>query len=317
MEMKSQNCLLIKETIEVIIKSKIAGIRQISNGHSFNNLYFVSSEDGNSYLVKARTNHSFREEYLLCAHLAKQCASVQIPVGFVDGESGLIIYRWVEGETIKFSKMDSDVKSIKLGAKVAEAIKEMHSCQIKPEMKRPSIDIEVEYYITVLYKMAIEFPYMKLILPQMGKDSREASRVKRIAYTHMDIHSCNLIYSTSHKNVVLIDCENLAITDPWRDFTYALLFHEPEENLFWYSVMLYYFDGTFPDEFFLLSRLYCSVQYLRILLHEYKRSCESARIFGEKAGITLFQTFYSNGLNKPHWLSKYDRYSDTIFRLGD
>ena len=84
------------------------------------------------------------------------------------------------------------------------------------------------------------------------------------------MHLGNVLCDSAGK-LHIIDFDNLAFGDPWHDFIYATVFHRSEEHEFWAKLLLTYFDGKVPDEFWQTTRYYAYVHALGMMFCEHRK----------------------------------------------
>ncbi len=303
--------------IEKAIGSRVKKSERLLIGHSLNKTFRITDNQEKKYLVKCRAGHSFRQEYETSIFLSNRGIQIQIPVSCGGDPYDYIIYEWVDGTSIEFIELDRYETSIALGKQLARILVDLHSCRGIRKLRRPKLADEVQYYINQINLYTENVSYMDWIISELVNGINEIPDLEYDTLVHMDLHSGNLICSNDNSKITIIDCENFTVTDPWREFTYAFLFHEPKEHLFWYTAILYYFNQNIPSVFYKKAKIYSYIQFLRILLHETKRSPESAVVFGEKAGNTLYKNFISSSNCVPKWMERYEGKKREIVNIAD
>lgn len=306
---------ILRQNIEKAIGSKIEKSERLLIGHSLNNTIRITDDYGKKYLVKYRAGQSFKQEYETSFFLSTQGIQIQSPISYGSDQYDYIIYDWVDGTPVESLKFDKYETSIALGKQLAKILVDLHSYRGTKELRRPKLADEVQYYINQMNLFTENVPYMDWIISELMNGVEEISDLEYDSLVHMDLHSGNLICSNDNSKITIIDCENFNVTDPWREFTYAFLFHESKEHLFWYTVMLYYFNKQIPYEFYKKAKFYCYIQFLRISLHEHKRFPNNS--FWEKQiSNTLYTNFYQNVSCIPKWMEKYESNKDKIIEIA-
>lgn len=174
--------------------------------------------------------------------------------------SSCILQEWKEGEALAFSANEA--------RQTARAVKMLHSVPIP--LGSPKVRIGWELFRLLRYAAlhAVKIPHKKEILGFLKKNRFLCRR--EYALTHMDLHGGNF-RRDSQNTVYLIDYENVCITDPWRDFTYAVFFHDPQEDAFWYEFLHSYFSNGIPYHFWKTMKYYCYLQALRMMICSHQR----------------------------------------------
>lgn len=205
----------------------------------------------------------------------------------------IMLTDWVFGKEPELSN--------EAGRTVGKILKELHSIEVPKNVKPVSIKNECIKKILGIRIKNIQFPHKEDILEYV----RQSSYLARENYslTHMDVHLRNLLVD-KQGNYFLIDYENLAFTDPWRDLTYAAIFHTEEKDDFWYSVLNTYFEGKIPDEFWKTARFYSYLHLLGLITGEHEKGLQEQ--INYKANL-IWETFNCYENNVPRWFEKYKK----------
>lgn len=187
------------------------------------------------------------------------------------------------------------------GYTVGKILKDLHSIKLPKNLKPLSIKGECNRKILGIKLKNVHFPHKEEILKYL----KEYSHLARDNYslTHMDVHLRNFLVD-KQGNYFLIDYENLAITDPWRDLTYGAIFHTEEKDDFWYGVLYTYFEGKIPDEFWKAVRFYSYLHLLRLISCEHEKGLQEQIDY--KANL-IWDTFNCYENDVPRWFKKYKK----------
>lgn len=167
----------------------------------------------------------------------------------------------------------------------------------------PKVHIGLELFRHLLYVAlhAVSIPHKKEILGFLKKNLSLCR--KEYALTHMDLHAGNF-HRDSQNTVYLIDYENIRITDPWRDLTYAIFFHEAEEDVFWYEFLRSYFNNSIPSDFWKIMKYYCYLQALRMMICSHQRK-DQRHI--DNLAESIWNNYHNNDQIIPAWYLRMDQ----------
>jgi aminoglycoside phosphotransferase (APT) family kinase protein len=187
------------------------------------------------------------------------------------------------------------------GYTVGKILKKLHSIKLPGSLKPFSIKDECNRKILAIKLKNVQFPHKDEILEYVKQNSHLARDNYSLA--HLDVHLRNFLVD-KRGNYFLIDYENLAITDPWMDLSYAAIFHTEEKDDFWYSVLMSYFDGDIPKNFWKVMRYYCHLHLLKLILGEHDKGLQEQIDY--KANL-IWDTFNCHEENVPLWFEKYKK----------
>ena len=212
-----------------------------------------------------------------------------IPIGI---RNSCILQEWKVGSALIFSAGEA--------CQAAQAVKKLHSVMIP--LGSPKVHIGLELFRHLLYVAlyAVSIPHKKEILGFLVKNLSMCR--KKYALTHMDLHGGNF-RRNSQNMVYLIDYENIRITDPWRDFTYAVFFHEAQEDVFWYEFLRSYFNNSIPSDFWKTMRYYCYLQALRMMVCSHQRK-DQRHI--DNLAESIWKNYHNNTQIIPAWYLRMD-----------
>lgn len=294
---------------------KVVDYSELLSGRSQNKKYKINTDTGEEYLVRTVKTQDINRHFDACVNLYSKNAQIAKPVCILSEPECVEMVEWVRGDCISFSRDTSYLDSIKLGILAGNAIKSVHQVTVGAGIIRPDIKSELNHYKEIIGRREVSFSYKTEIMRKLDEGADYLGEVCRKSYVHMDIHSHNMVFSQLKNKIILIDCENMSITDPWRDFSYATCFHDNEENLFWYSALLRYFDHNIPDEFWVASRIYSGIQILRILIHEHEYFPHSFEEKAKQIGNSFFWQYLSDDNIKPKWAARIEKNTCEIISL--
>lgn len=177
----------------------------------------------------------------------------------------ITLSRWIEGSRIEKTKEEA--------RRLAEKIRELHSLPIKNGTRPSKITREIGRYLFYITANRVDFAHKKELLSYINE---RKNRIKPLAAAllHMDLHLDNTIVTPSGE-LCLIDTQDVAVSDPIREFVYAACFHEEDEVEFWQEFLHAYFpDGVSARERELFA-FYCHVHALRMIVSAHKNGqCE-------------------------------------------
>lgn len=205
----------------------------------------------------------------------------------------IMLTDWVSGKEPELS--------YDAGCRVGKILKEIHNMPVPKGLKPISIKREsIKKRLSVSLK-GVCFPHKQEILDYVKNNSHMAR--DNYALAHMDVHLRNFLVD-KEGNYFLIDYENLTVTDPWRDLSYAVIFHTEEKDDFWYGTLMSYFDGNIPEEFWSTMRYYCHIHLLRLITCEHDKGLQAQIDY--KANL-IWNDFNCYKEGEPKWFIKYKK----------
>ena len=234
-------------------------IRRVEKGNSTAQNYCILISGTPIFFVK--TYERKNRIHSLLKLLDPEWDAIVCPLlDFSLGSKRCMITKWLE-----CSKLAGNTSE---AYQVADILKKLHAHVAPTKGKHTSHKLELRHYLQYLKLHKVEFAHQQDILSYLKKHTFLCRDV--LALTHMDVHLRNFVVDNSGK-IVLIDYENLAFTDPWRDFVYACFFHNKSEDAFWQTVILAYFENHVPENFWTTMKYYCYMQLLRMIICEHKK----------------------------------------------
>lgn len=289
------------EKSKKLLNDESLSLLPLYGGNSLSVNFCLKSKNGKLYAVKLGNKNQKISRFELTRKLYSYGAAISKPIVEFDlghENNFCTISEWIEGQTLDECIASNSYSVFWLAKTVCMAISRIHRYNLETFL-RQNLRQEICSYISFIKKYGIIFPHMDCYL-QMVKNTRLQS-VGFVGCTHMDFHTKNIIVNAGG-NATLIDCENMMISETWRDFVYAVAFHNENENLFWFSVLLEYFKYSIPNEFWETIKFYSAIQLFRMVICNYqmKDYCSI-----EKISESLFDTY--NGLRDcmPTWIKKY------------
>lgn len=176
------------------------------------------------------------------------------------GNNCCLITNWIEG-----SGVHGTVSEAQQTARILQSI---HAMPVPIKARSSDVYVELLHYRIYLSVHQVNFPH-KVEITSFLKENSGLSR-NETTLTHGDVHQGNLIVD-SRGTVHLVDYENFAVRDPWRDFVYTCFFHARSENPFWKEVLQTYFNGHVPAQFWATMKYYCYLHLLRMVICEHQK----------------------------------------------
>lgn len=299
MNYEIKNKLLEKS--KELLNDESLSLSPLYGGNSLSENVCLKSKGGKLYTAKLGNKNQRMSRFELTRKLYDYGAAIANPI--VEFDLGIenkfcTISEWIDGQTLDECIASNTYSVFGLAKMVCISISNIHKFNLTPSF-RQILNQEIESYILFINEHGITFPHMDSYF-QMIRNVKLQS-FGFVGCTHMDFHTKNIIINTNGR-AMLIDCENMMISEPWRDFVYAIAFHDKDENLFWFSVLLEYFEYSIPKEFWIVIKFYSIIQLLRMVICNYQMKDNCAI---EKISESLFITY--NGLKDciPAWIKRY------------
>ncbi len=201
-----------------------------------------------------------------------------------------LITEWISGKELSLTENEA--------RKTADILKVLHYAPVPDCDRHINPKLELLRYIIYIKTRHVRFPHKREILHYLRKNQH----LHRNAYalTHMDMHCGNFMVDPAG-TVHLIDYENMSITDPWRDFVYAVTFHGRKEDSFWLEVLRCYFDNQIPDSFWNTMKYYCYLHLLRMIICEHQKGNQW---YIDYIATSIWEDFPCQSQGAPQWFAK-------------
>ena len=171
-------------------------------------------------------------------------------------------------EWIDFDSLDVKTASAE---EAANLLKSLQHLPIPSWFQMPSLYSEVQSINRKIEESGVVFDHYDSILEYLQATPDSVDSIK--SFVHLDFHLGNI--AVFENTLYLIDYENISISHPWRDLTYAYLFHQPSENCFWKIFLEAYFQHETFNNFDRMMQYFCYIQLLRMILCEKEKHNES------------------------------------------
>lgn len=292
---------IILKKAKRLLGDESLSVSHLHDGNSLSKNFFLRSGYGKCYIAKLESKKHTLSRFELKKEIYSYGAAIAKPIVEFDldhEESFCTISEWVDGYTLDKCIVSGQYSVFSLAKSACIAISSMHNCYSEMVLKQ-HLSQEISSYIYSIKKYGIIFPHMDDYLKVIKKIYLPSNELR--GCVHMDFHTKNVVINTTGR-ALLIDCENMMITEPWRDFVYAVVFHDEYENLFWFSVLLKYFNYSIPAEFWKNMKFYAVIQLFRMIICEYQKEnyCAIKRI-----SESLFHTYNDWEDCVPRWIEKY------------
>lgn len=287
------------EKSKELLNDESLSLFPLDGGNSLSVNFCLKSKSGKVYVAKLGKNQRM-SRFELTKKLYAYGAAIANPiVEFdLDVENTICtISEWIDGQTLNECITSNSYSIFWLAKTVCRAISHIHKYNFASSLKQ-NFGQEIDSYISYINKYGISFPHMDCYF-QMVQNAKLPSKAL-CGCTHMDFHTRNVIIDADG-NAIIIDCENMMISNPWRDFVYAVAFHDKDEHLFWFSVLLEYFNYSIPNDFWKTIKYYCVIQLLRMIICNYQMNDYYAV---DKISESLFETYSGLKDYMPIWIKK-------------
>lgn len=308
-KLNSESCNVMNNIIDEIV-SHLAkyidinkySIRLLDKRNRVSQRLMLSMEDTPKFIVKIMPNKSYIRTYELIESLYKKGAPFTKPLcGFKLTDTGdycLVTY-WAEGSEIVLSNMPNRDMVYPYSCTLANILHKLHDIRVDKNFLYVHMETELKLYLKTISDLKIDFCYKNEILNYIQNE--RISSINSIGYVHMDLHRENIIWSKCGE-ATLIDYETIMVTDTYREFVYAVGFHDHNEDIFWMATIWAYFNGRIPEDFWRKMRYYCFIQLLRMVIFEKKENNQ------EKIDWlcrSLYRTYDDLKSIEPQWFVKF------------
>lgn len=302
---KIATCLLsmrtgvLKFELSLHLEDAIISFEPHKSGGSLNASYVAITKSGRKVLVKYTlfTRNALQQKKI------RKIIDSKITSGFPKlitcYFSVLFLYcfvnEWVDGVPLDLAELNKNPELLKECArKVCNTLKELHRLDVVGIAHSRSLKQDYRRALHSIKRYGIDIPHYNSFVKYVDANI-ESITLKKRSVVHFDFHPGNIISNIN--DYTIIDLETICISDPWRDLVYAVEINFPEQQDFFRYLLLEYFDGNVPKEFFSTSKLYVIVYML--MLAKYNR--KNLRPY-----FLLVNKVYSDykNLNSeiPHWL---------------
>lgn len=285
-------------------------VRKIEKGWSFDQKYYIETEDNEKLLMKVSDINSYESKRLEFEYM-KKLYSLDVPMSrpidfgiYKDNKHVYSLFSWIEGRDAETAIVNYSLsEQYNLGYNAGKILNIIHNTKAPDECEEWStrynkkIDGKIKNYNNCDIKIPMGHKMIDYI-----NDNRYLLNDRPQSFHHGDYHLGNMVLSNDNK-LSIIDFNRYDFGDPWEEFN-RVPFCARISPAFASGRIDGYFDSIVPDEFFRLMALYISVNTIS--------SVPWAIDYGDHEVKTMLtiankvMTWYSNMKNYiPSWYKKY------------
>lgn len=258
------------------------------------------------FMVKVTPIDYYIRSYELISFLYERGAPFAKPLcGFIipNTRNYCLVTEWVDGFELNQDTFQDRFKIYPYSNNFAKTLHKLHNLKVDYKFPRVSIEDEIELYLKKIFDSKIDFLFKKDFLTFLQNNVHLVSKHDN-NFVHMDVHIHNIIWSYN-KSATLIDYENIMITDYYREFVYAVGFHDSFEDIFWFVTIFIYFNGKIPKDFWEKTRFYSIVHLLRMIIFESRENNQNKINWLCKS---IYKKYNELNCIEPNWFIKYKPY---------
>lgn len=265
--LSSLKAKILKVEISFHLKEKIVEWKLNKAGGSRNVTYIGVTASGKKVLAK----YTLFTLNILRQRKIRRTIDAKITFGFPKLiKSYLSVFflycfvnEWLDGQPLDLNELNNDPQQLKdCAEKVCHLIKELHTLDLDTNTgTQRSLKKDYKHALSAIKHYKIAVPHYDSFVKYVD-DNIEMVQTVRRSFVHFDFYPGNVISNNGEYKI--IDLETVCISDPWRDLVYAIEINFPEQRNFWRLLLLNYFGGTIPSEFYSVSKLYVIVYMLMI-----------------------------------------------------
>lgn len=241
----------------------------INYGWSNETKYYVETNNQEKYLLRI-----YRPEYSQKCHhdflMHKQLESLNIPIPKaikqgVCNECEYILQSWINGQ-----RADNLIDSLnafqqyQYGIEAGQILKKIHSIEFKNSQENwndffnNKINRKIQNYNNCPLKLKHEREFLDVI-----ESSRYLLKNRPYTFLHGDYHLGNMMINENNQ-LYIIDFDRCDYGDPYNEFD-RMHFNTIKSHVFATGMINGYFNYNIPDDFWLLIKLYNSINQISAL----------------------------------------------------
>lgn len=266
----------------------------------------LSIKGEKEFFIKVTPADRYIRNYELIERLYERGAPFVKPVcGFFmpRQKAYCIVIEWMHGRMVECRGMCNRFAIYPYACGLVEALHGLHDIANESVEIISFLNEEIELYLKIIERERIHFCYDDEFLFEL-KNQHSLIENHSAKYVHMDLHCQNIIFDEK-KQAVLIDYENIMLTDYYREFVYAASFHNTDEDIFWLSTIYMYFHGDIPQKFWEIVKYYSIVHLLRMIVFE-SASKDQKKI--DWFSRSLYFQYQGLKSNEPVWFLRHKPY---------
>lgn len=241
-----------------------AVVEHVSGGYSDDEKFLVEAADGQRFMLRLSDAALYERrrgdfETLRCGARSGLPMPHPVRFGMCDGGARcFMLLTWVEGRDLGFVLAEStEDECYRLGLEAGRLLKRVQGIS----SKRPGrswedmFDRQLLRRRRQLAEAGIDLPGLESYLSFIEKH-RSLLRDRPFAFAHGDYHVGNLL-AAPNGTIAVIDFDRCRTADPWDDHK-RVVWDVEASPAFACGRIDGYFDGTLPQEFWLLLGVYCA-----------------------------------------------------------
>lgn len=242
-------------------------ISKINSGASSVEKYKVY-KDGKYYLLRLFDARFMKSRYTAISNIETLYINgINVPKvyekGVLNDKKGFVLLDWIDGVSLDEILVNRELET-QYGGLVAKELVKMHN--IKTNDKVMLYDNYIKSFrkkINKIVDLKIDNFPLALFENYVSKYSELLKKIPGNSIIHGDFHPGNIIINNS--KIVFIDLDVCKVSNPWEDLSSnACNMNFPN---FYSGVMLNYFDGNIPKDFWRVYYLYGSLYILDYILY--------------------------------------------------
>lgn len=278
-------------------------ISKINSGASSVEKYKVY-KDGKYYLLRLFDVRFMNSRYKALYNIETLYMNgINVPKvyekGILNDTKGYALLDWIDGISLDEILISSELE-IQYGKIAADELIKMHN--VKTNDKVMIYDKYIKSFKNKVNKIAsleIEYFFIDLFKDYVNENSKLLNELNSNSIIHGDFHPGNIVISNN--KLVFIDLDVCKISTPWED----LASNTCNMNFpnFYSSVVLNYFNGNIPKEFWKTYYLYGCLYTLDYILYTLRTEGKTLKDGIEKMNTFLdFTDKFQNEM--PKWFNK-------------
>lgn len=269
--------------VEECFAGKPYTLQEVAGGRSYDIKMKVSCE-GKDYIIKVIGGNSDEPcdrsrlaWYQALCRVQKEDPCVLGPVWYGWANDRVVtITEWIVGEQLN-DAFDRDPElMIPLGKKVGKLFHKLHHQDfVRETLRAGNVDVAgkitaaTDRIVDEVKSLGLEFRGLDRALAYL-EENRSLISQERASIMHNDIRPENFIFSDG--KIYIYDFDSGTVNDCYADFTYLSAISQGRYRPFSYAVIMSYFDGRIPREFWQANLFFSITKLLDYAIYKYRNS---------------------------------------------
>ena len=258
-------------------------LEEIEKGLS-DDIKFKADADGRSYIVKIvegkkntpyKSNRSVLYQALCRAHA--EDARVVCPKWFDYIDNHIVtVTEWIEGASLEEYLYSHPSKQIEYGKQVGKLLFNIHNLGfVKSEIEKsnekfaPKAMEKVDGLLDSVKRLNLSFPGIERVV-EFLRNNKDVISEERVGILHSDVRPENILIDGGR--LFLIDFDSGTFGDRYAEFTYLTALACKDFRAFAYAVIMSYFDGAPPRDFWKANLYFCMIKLLEYAVYKFNKS---------------------------------------------